>query len=157
MGRFDTDIEGKEIAHNFFKNWGFEVTATTDTFDHLDGAFISKDGEMIGVEVKNMGIDRYEHFNDILIATNKYEYSIGEGKVRSGLTETIKFDYTKVDDGIIVFVTRFSYADTTKKPISLYVPNEHTDNANYSWQQFYSIPRSKAKKYKITEKEIIRL
>lgn len=154
--RFITDAIGKEKASKFFQHWGMTVTATTDTFNHLDGKFTDCNGDIIGLEVKNMGADRYYKYNDILIAKDKYDYATNKAKSISGLTESVKFDYVDFGYATIVYVTRFSAADGLK-PIWRYMPIENTPNAPKKWQQMYSVPRWKAKKYVITKDNVERI
>lgn len=154
--RFVTDEEGKALATWFYQQYGWVVTATTDTFNHLDGKFTNCNGDIIGLEVKNMGTDRYEKYNDILIADDKYQYATNEAKRISGLTDSVKFDYVNLGHSTIVFVTRFSAADGLK-PIDIWMPTENTPNAPKKRQQMYSVPRYMAKKYKITDGKIERI
>lgn len=155
--RFITDEEGKALVSQFYSNFGWAFTATTDTFNHLDGRFTTNTGDIVGLEVKNMSMDRYTKYDDILIAADKYEYASNEGKTVSGLTDSVKFDYVKVDSSTtIVMITRFSAADGLT-PIEKYMPVENTPNAEKKKQWMYIVPRSRAKKYKITDGKIERM
>lgn len=154
--RFITDEEGKELAAKICEYFGVTMTATTDTFNCLDGAYATNDGRIIGVEVKNMDTDRYEKYDDILIAKNKYDYASNKGKSDSGLTESVKIDYTKFGNSTVVFVTNFSAADGLE-PIWKFMPIENVPNAPKKWQQMYEVPRTKARKYKITDGIIERI
>lgn len=154
--RFITDEEGKELARWFYSQYGWVVTATTDTFNHLDGKFTNSNGDIIGLEVKNMGTNRYEKYDDILIAKDKYDYASNEAKILSGLTDSVKFDYVNLGHSTIVFITRFSAADGLE-PIKRLMPTENTPNAAKKEQLMYEVPRSKAKKYKITDGIIERI
>lgn len=153
--RFKTDKEGKELAYNFFKHFGYTVTATTNEYDHLDGSFQALDGTIIGLEVKNLSMDRYLEYDDILIAQDKYEYAMGPAIDISGLSLTVKFDYVNTSDGIIVFVTRFQ--DVEGEPIYIPMPIGNYPNAPKRKMPMYSVPRSKSKVYKITEEKIVRI
>lgn len=150
--RFKTDKEGKAIATVFFNHFGFSMTATTDEFNRLDGAFEAS-GKVYGVEVKWLSTDRYYEHDDILIAKDKYEYSIGEGKEASGLERTFKFDYTKTEDGIIAFTTDFSNCEGMKTK-TLWLPIGNYKGAPKKPTDVYPVPRSKAKKWKITDEKI---
>lgn len=155
--RFITDEEGKALVSQFYYNFGWAFTATTDTFNHLDGRFTTNTGDIVGLEVKNMSMDRYTKYDDILIAADKYEYASNKGKIVSGLTDSVKFDYVKVNSStIIVMITRFSAADG-KKPKWKYMPIGNCKGAPKKWQLMYSVPRSRAKKYKITDGKIERM
>lgn len=150
--RFEKDKEGKQIATVFFNSFGYSMTATTDTFNSLDGAF-NADGRVYGVEVKWLSNDRYCKYDDIIIAKNKYDYSIGKGKEESALTRTFKVDYTKVDDGIILFTTDFSNCEWLT-PVWMLLPTGNYEGAPKEWQMAYKVPRSRAKKWKITDGKV---
>jgi hypothetical protein len=164
--RFITDEEGKQIAYDMCAYFNMALTATTDTYNHLDGKFKTKNGNTWGMEVKNMGTDRYDEWDDILIAKDKYNYATNEGKTVSGLTDSIKIDYVKFNDekpedmavrlkygfekgDVIAFITKFSYAQGCEI-VWPKAPTKHTPNAPKKKQPFYSVPREKAIKYKLT-------
>lgn len=150
-----TDEIGKGIAHQLFDWLGSEFQETTEEYDILDGRF-NYNGKVYGVEIKYVSPKRYTKYDDIIIATNKYEYSIGEGKVRSGLTATYMLTYTPMKDETICMLVPFTKCLPSRK-ITKFAPNHHTENTTYSNHPFYSVPRSEARKFKITKEEIIEI
>ena len=155
--RFDTDAEGKQIAFDFLKHFGFVLTATTEEMNHLDGSFNTKKGKRVGVEVKHMSEDRYTKYNDIPIADDKYIFSQGQGKEASGLVATYKFDYVKADDGgIFVFTTPFE--ECAKYPAILVDwPIANYKGAPTKPQWIHFIPRRRANKWLIANGKIEQL
>ena len=154
--RMETDEEGKQIAADFFKHFGYVVTATTYENDRLDGAFNTKIG-IIGLEVKNMSVDRYTNYNDIPIAANKYDYSINDGKMASGLTKTFKLDYVKTEDGIVCMITDFAKCKLYKPQLKNW-PIGNYKGAPKRPQWIHFIPREEMRsKWLITNNKIIKL
>lgn len=146
----DTDIKGKMLASQVIKcTLGVEFHPTEDEFNILDGWFEYK-GKNYGLEIKNMCEGRYFKFNDVLIAPNKYEYSIGEGKEASGLTATYMFNYIELEDQTKILITNFDNCQTART-ITFLAPKCHKEDAEREEMPFYSIPRTKARKYTIID------
>ena len=153
--RMETDAEGKQIATDFFKHFGYVVTATTEPMNRLDGLFNTEIG-ICGLEVKNMSVERYTKYDDILIAADKYEYSTTNGRQASGLVTTFKFDYVKTDCGIICLITNFDKCKGLA-PLPLPLPTGNYKDAPKKWQLVYQVPRQEAHKWLITNDKIERL
>jgi len=150
-----SDRQGKDIALKLFNWLGSTFQETKDEYDMLDGSF-QVDGKVYGVEIKYVSPLRYTKYDDIIIASNKYDYSIGEGKVKSGLTTSYMMTFTPMDNETICMLVPFTHCLPNRK-ITKYAPDHHTWNATYSNHDFYSIPRSEARKFKITKEQIIEI
>lgn len=154
----DTDTLGKQIASQVLEQiHGTILHVTKEEKNRLDGWFKYK-GNNYGLECKYADdCERFYDYPTMLIAKNKYDYSIGQGKDISGLTTTYMMYFTVLPNGDAdIYIGNFSECQNIKWEW-MWMPKTHKQNTEYHWVKMYKVELSKAKHYKIKDNKVIEI
>lgn len=153
----DTDTLGKQIASQVLEQiHGTILHVTKEEKNRLDGWF-EYNGKIYGLEVKSADNDLFYGFPTMLIAKNKYDYSIGQGKEISGLTTTYMLRFTVLPNGDTdLHVCNFDVCQRIK-PELMRMPNNHKPNSGHHLEYMYKVPLSLARHFEIIDNKVIEI